>query len=388
MFKKFFSSEIITTGLAIFSMFFGAANLMFPLKVGLSSGTHLAWGIAGFLLTGVLIPFAGLIAIILFQGDYTQFFYRLGRIPGFLFIAFCLIAAGPLIAMPRIVTFSYTVLTPFFPTLSLFAFCLIFLALTFWATYKESKIVDFLGNIISPVLLLGLAIIIVKGYFTSAQPIVVTNTAAKVFWDNIIAGYQTLDILAGILFSAIVITILQKNYSSPGKPSFKHLAMLSFQAGLVGVGLLALVYIGLAYLGAYHGHGLESINEGELFSAVSQRILGQHGALIIATTVLMACYSTIIALTAVFSEFLNTQIFNGKLGYIPAVLITLGLTLITSLFGLSSILAFSKPIIIITYPALITLTFFNIAYKIFNVKPIKIPVAITLIISSISYFWY
>jgi len=384
--NRFISSEIITTGLAIFSMFFGAANLMFPIKVGLSSGAHLTAGMAGFLLTGVLIPLAGLIAIILFQGDYTQFFYRLGRIPGFLFITFCVFVAGPLIAMPRIVTFSYTVITPFFPTLPLFLFSLIFLGLTFWATYKESKIVDFLGNIVSPLLLLGLIIIIAKGYFASAQPTLATNPSLKIFWDNIITGYQTLDILAGILFSSVVITILQKNYSSPGKPSFNHLALLSFQSGLFGVGLLALVYIGLGYLGAYHGHGLELINEGELFSAISQRILGQHGALIIATTVLMACYSTIIALTAVFSEFLNTQLSHGKLGYIPAVIITLGLTLVTSLSGLSSILAFSGPLITITYPTLIVLTFCNIAYKLFNFRPIKTPVALSLLISLVYYF--
>jgi len=386
MIKRFINPEIITTGLAIFSMFFGAGNLMFPILVGLQAGDKNPWAITGFLLTGIMIPLAGLIAIILFQGDYTQFFYRLGRIPGFLFILFCTSIAGPLIAMPRIVTLSYIMISPFIPGISLFVFSLLFLGFTFLATYKESKIVDLLGNVISPLLLVSLLIIIVKGYWTSSQVTTTHQNAFEMFTKNAIMGYQTLDILAGILFSSIVITILQRNYSSPGKPNFNRLALMSFQSGLLGVGLLGLVYIGLSHLGAYHGHGLEYINPGELFSTISFRVLGSHGALVIATAVLMACYSTIIALTAVYAEFLRNQVFKNRLGYISAIILTLVLTLIPSNFGLGAILSFSNPIIIIAYPALIVLTFVNIAYKVFNFKPIKLPVAITLLISLISYF--
>lgn len=384
--NKFLSSEVITTGLAIFSMFFGAGNLMFPIKVGLEAGDKNPWAITGFLLTGLLIPLIALIGIVLFQGDYTQFFYRLGRIPGFFFILFCTSVAGPLIAMPRIVTLSYIMISPFMPSVSLAVFSFFFLFFTFLATYKESKIVDLLGRIISPLLLLSLAIIIVKGYLTSSIVTTTQEAASYVFWKNIVAGYQTLDILAGLLFSSVVITILQKNYSSPGKPNFQRLAFMSFQSGVLGIGLLGLVYIGLSHLGAYHGHGLELINEGELFSTISFRVLGPHGALVIATAVLMACYSTIIALTAVYAEFLNTQVSNNKLGYLPAVVMTLALTIIPSNFGLGAILHFSTPIIIIAYPALIAVTFCNIAYKMFNFKPIKLPVALTLLVSLIAYF--
>jgi LIVCS family branched-chain amino acid:cation transporter len=384
--KFFFSSEILTTGLAIFSMFFGAGNLMFPIRIGLESGDKLAWAITGFLLSALLIPLAALIAIILFQGDYRLFFMRLGRIPGFFFIFFCTSIAGPLIAMPRIVTLSYIMISPFIPQMSLFVFSILFLFITFLATYKENKIVDFLGTFISPLLLFSLIIIIAKGYFTSSLVTTTDETTLTAFWKSFVVGYKTLDILAGILFSSIVITILQKNYSSPGKPNFQKLAFMSFQSGLIGIGLLGLVYIGLSYLGAYHGHGLEYINEGELFSTISFRVLGSHGAFIIATAVLMACYSTIIALAAVYAEFLNTQISNDKLGYIPALGITLALTMIPSNFGLAAILEFSAPIIIIGYPALIAITLCNIAYKIFNFKPIKIPVALTLLMSLILYF--
>jgi LIVCS family branched-chain amino acid:cation transporter len=386
MFKRFFNSEIITTGLAIFSMFFGAGNLMFPIKVGLMSGDKNFFGMIGFLFSGVLIPLVALVTIILFQGDYKQFFYRLGRIPGFLFILFCMSVVGPLIIMPRIVALSYVTASPFMPGVSLFVFSILFLTCTFLATYKENRIVDILGYVISPLLLASLIIIIVKGYFTGITTTINPDTSLETFTKSFIIGYKLADILAGIFFCSIVITILQKNNPSFVQNNFKKLAVLSFKAGMVGLSLLALIYIGLSYLGAYHGHGLEFINEGELFSTISFRVLGSHGAAIIALAVLMACYSTIIALTAVFADFLNTQLCNNKLGYIPAVVITLLLTLIPANFGLGFILGFSGPIIVIIYPALIALVFTNLAYKLFNFQWIKLPVAITLLVSFILYF--
>jgi branched-chain amino acid:cation transporter, LIVCS family len=384
--KKIFNSQIIATGLAIFSMFFGAGNLMFPMNVGLISGDQTIWGMAGFLLTSVLLPLTGLVSIILFQGDYHEFFSRAGKIFGTFFLVLSIWVVGPLIAMPRIVTLSYTMISPFIPGISLLIFSIAFLAITFFATYKESKILDFLGYIISPLLLISLVIIILKGIMTGTDVTTTGQTALSMFCSNLQYGYQTLDVLGSIFFSAFVINILQKNYSVPGKPDFKKFAIVSFKAGILGVSLLGIVYIGLSYLGAYFGHGLEGINEGELFSAVSFRVLGSHGAAIIAVAVLMACYSTIIALTGIFAEYLTNDVFKKKISYPVGIILALALTLIPSIFGLGTVLSLSKPLILITYPAIIVLTLCNIAYKLFNFRWVKLPILLTLIASSIAYF--
>ncbi len=385
--KKLFRSDIITTGLAIFSMFFGAGNLMFPIKVGLVAGNQTPWAMVGFILTTVLLPLAGLIAIILFQGDYLEFFYRAGRIPGIILTFICTFIIGPLIAMPRIVTISYTVISPFIPFMSLAVFSIVFLFMTFLATYRESKIVKLLGLVISPLLLASLIIIIVKGLFTKTTVIQTDQLAWDMFWYNLKYGYQTLDLLGGIFFASIVITILRKTESNPDAANFNRLALLSFKSGILGVSLLGLIYCGLSYLGAYFGHGLETISEGELFSTISFKVLGPYGAAIIAIAVLMACYSTIIALTAVYAEYLTSILTKNKIGYATGLIITLALTLIPSVFGLSAILEHSKPIINIIYPVIVVLTLLSIAYKLFNVKIIKIPLAITLVLSIISYFF-
>ena len=148
--RSFFSPQILSNGLAIFSMFFGAGNLMFPISVGLMAGDATPWAMAGFLLSTVVLPTLGLTSMILFNGDYAAFFKRIGNIPGFSLGLLSMLVIGPMIAMPRIVSLSYTMMSPFMPHVSLFVFSLVFLALSFAATYKESKLLDILGYFISP----------------------------------------------------------------------------------------------------------------------------------------------------------------------------------------------------------------------------------------------
>jgi branched-chain amino acid:cation transporter, LIVCS family len=386
--SKFFDSKIIiTTGLAIFSMFFGAGNLMFPIMVGLVSADKNIIGITGFMITAVILPTLGLIAMILFDGDYETFFGRLGNSIGNILIFFAMLVIGPLIAMPRIVTLSYVMMEPFLFHISLPLFSALFIGLTFLATAKESKIVNILGYVISPALLISLLIIIIKGFITGEHTSVNTQNILEILWNNIKYGYKTLDLLGGIFFASIVLSILQKDFMEKGQSiDKKKLAVISLKSGVIGTLLLGLIYLGLSYLGAYFGEGLGNVNEGELFSAISFRVLGNSGALIISTAVLMACFSTIIALAAVVAEYLQHYIFKEKVSYIKTLLITLIATFITSNFGLGAILKFSSPVIDIGYPIFITITLCNLAYKLFDFKPIKVPVLLTLVMSLIAYF--
>src|SRR3990167_9855894 len=211
------SSNIITIGLAIFSMFFGAGNLMYPLYVGLHSGANNMYGMFGFLITAVLLPLIGLIAMILFDGNYEEFFGRLGTGIGKTIIFLCMLIIGPMIAIPRIVTLSHTMIAPFLPitllqevtTFSSFVFAFIFLGITFLATFRENRIVDLLGTVISPLLLLSLFSIIAKGIFTGQEIIHISALPWDAFVANFIRGYETLDLLGGIFFSSIVIHILK-----------------------------------------------------------------------------------------------------------------------------------------------------------------------------------
>lgn len=231
--KRFLQSYTFTTGLAIFSMFFGAGNLMFPIKIGLMAGCNNIFAIAGFLLTAVCLPLLGLVAIVLFNGDYTAFFNRMGKIPGSIAIFCCMLIIGPLIAMPRIVTLSHIMISPFIGEMNLQLFTLIFLGLTFLGTYKESRILDLLGYVISPALIISLSIIITKGFWLAQSPTEAQFPPLQTFWEGLTTGYMTLDVLGAIFFSSVVLTILKKNLSKSPTQSSSAFALTSLNAGLI-----------------------------------------------------------------------------------------------------------------------------------------------------------
>ncbi len=393
--KRILQSEIVALGLAIFSMLFGAGNLMYPLAVGMYSGTKNLFGITGFIATAICLPLIGIISMILYNGNYEAFFHRLGTRTGDMVIGICMLIIGPLIAMPRIITLSHTLVAPFIPIPFLqetgiagsFMFALLFLGVTFAFTYRESKIVDVLGYVVSPLLLISLTFIIIKGIICAHYPILNTQNSLEVFRTNLMRGYETLDLLGALFFSSIILVILRANPNNNDKTE-KELAWLGLQGGLIGISLLGIVYVGMSILGVYYGHGLEHINSGELFREISMRILGDYGTLVIATAVLMACLSTSIALSAVIAEYVEHKICKNKVSYVQALIITLISCIPLSTAGLGSVLKLTAgPITFVGYPTLIVLTICNAAHKLLGINMVRIPVYLTFIATLAFYYW-
>jgi len=344
----------------------------------------------GFTLTAVLLPVIGLVAMILFDGDYDDFFQRLGKLPGKLSVMFCMIIIGPLLVIPRIVTISHTIMAPFFPQVSSFVFALIFLGATYLLTYRENRIVDVLGKFISPILLFSLGVIILKGLIFSkdAHAIVVQDSLLTIFKLNFWRGYETLDLLGAIFFAATVISLLKTSFAVNTKKDLHELAIFGFKAGLVGTSLLGIIYWGMSYLGVFYGNNLEhSVNAGEIFREISFRILGTSWSMLIVIAVLMACLSTAIALGAVVGEYVQRQVFNRKISFQMSLAIVLLASIPLSTFGLGTVLRLTGgPLTYVGYPVLITLTLLNIAYKQFGFKPVKLPVMIVTILMLLSYY--
>lgn len=394
--KKVLQSAIFTLGLAIFSMLFGAGNLMYPLAVGIFSGTHTGWGIIGFNLTAICLPLIGILTMILYQGDYELFFSRLGKRSGKAMISICMLVMGPIIAMPRIVTLSHTMISPFLPfqvdseptMFASFIFAVVFLGITFLFTYRESKIVDILGMVVSPALLASLCFIICKGLMQAHKTIESNNSAGLAFFNSILRGYETLDLIGALFFSSIILTIIRNNNKNSAY-SEKEYAVMGFKGGIIGTSLLALIYIGMSYLGAFYGEGLEHINSGELFREISLRILGSYGTCVIATAVLLACLSTAIALAAVIAEYAKKTFFHQTLSYGQSLALTLIACIPLSTAGLGSVLSLTAgPLTFIGYPMLITLTLCNLLHKLYGLQAVRIPVLLTFLVAISAYFYY
>src|SRR5690606_37564219 len=214
--------------------------------------------------------------------------------------------------------------------------------------------------------------------------ITATVTPMTIFKTGFMMGYQTLDLLGTLFFASIIISILKKTTNK--NDNLHDLALYGLQAGLIGLFLLGCIYIGMSILGAFHSHNFMLVDSGELFRLISFSILGAPGAAAISFSILLACISTVIGLGAVVAEYLRLTIFNNSISYVQSLSITFASCIPLSIFGLKYVLAItSGPIVYIGYPLLITITFCNIAYKIWGFSYIKTPTIITFIIALASY---
>jgi len=374
----------VTIGLAIFSMLFGAGNLLAPLLVGITTGAaHLIPGIFPFLTTAVLLPLLGLIAMVLFDGNYYAFFNRLGAIPGKIALFLCMFIMGPLVAMPRLITTTYIMLEPVLPTVPLFLFSIFFICATFVCTVQENKIIDILGAFVSPFLLISLSLIIIKGILLH-PPHLPTHTNPAVWFYNLQTGYLTLDLLGTIFFTSMVLGSLKEQISDSATP--KTIALITLKAGLIGFGLLTLIYFGLSYLGAYYGPYISFSNPVELFSTLVFNLFDTWAAIIMSACIFLACFSTMIALAALTANYFHHLIADESVTYPQALCMILGTSAFISNIGLNTLLSFSEPLILIGYPSLIVITIANILHKLCGIQTIATPTALTLAGTLFYYF--
>lgn len=380
--KKLFKSQSLAIGLAMFSMFFGAGNIIFPLALGQYAGDKNFYAILGLIFTAVIMPIAGVIGMILYDGNYHHFFGRLGKIPGFLLSLTTISLLGPLGSTPRCIALAYTTLKNFI-TLSPVLFGLLFCVLIFLFSFRKNHILTLLGWVLTPLLLGSLIFIIIKGLFTPPDLQEMSYESTEMFFYGLKEGYNTMDLLAAFFFSSTIITILKTRLKS-GQTHLNYL-YTALYASLIAAFLLAAIYIGFSYLAAFHGNNLESTAKDALLAAITMKIAGEHAGLLVCMAIALACLTTAIALISAFSDFVQREVFREKISYETTLILALLLTFFVSTFEFTGISTFLGPVLQICYPGLIVLTFLNIIHKLGNFKPIKAPVFITFGISALMY---
>ncbi|MFN4174728.1 MAG: branched-chain amino acid transport system II carrier protein, partial [Parachlamydiaceae bacterium] len=242
---------------------------------------------------------------------------------------------------------------------------------------KKNQIVDILGYYLTPLLLLSLAIIIVKGIIFSPSAPSSDLMPIDAFSLGFFQGYQTMDLLGAFFFSSVVIACLKpEQMSQEGK--HRRILKLMGQASIIGAVLLSLIYIGFSYVSAFNAESLVGTDKDKILGQASLLILGPTAGILSSIAVALACLTTAIALACVFAEFLHHDITFGKVGYIPSLIITLLISYFVSIMNFNQIVAFLAPILEILYPALIVLALMNILYKLYDVKAIKVPVLAAL----------
>lgn len=369
---------VIATGFALFAMFFGAGNIIFPLYMGANAGQHILVNVLGFLIAGVGVPILGLLATSMFQGDYWAFFGRLGKIPAFLIITFLIISIGPLGAMPRAETLVFNTILPYLPSLlqSNTIFSLFFCALVFALAYKETKVVHILGFVLSPIKIVAFATLISIGIFGHEPMLMNTLTTAEALKNSLIQGYSTMDLLATFFFCAVAFKSIEqmKDQLEVANP---NLTKMIIQASLLGATLIGTVYLGFMLVAYNYKVSLQGVPVQEMVVAIAPLVLGRLGGLFVCITVSFACLATALALTEVCSNYLYKIVFRTKMPKRVCLLMVTLITYLMSNLGFQGIMAYLVPILAVLYPALITLSIMNILYKWRGIQSVKFPVFLT-----------
>ena len=369
----------------MFAMFFGAGNIIYPLAVGQFAGDQNSYALCGLILTAAIMPIAGIIAMILFDGNYRQFFGRLGDIPGFI-LAFLIISLlGPLGSTPRCIALSYTTLKNAFLDMNPVIFSAVSCGIIWLFTIRKRHILSLLGWILTPILLASLIIIIGLGLFTAKEAHQVESGRLSLFFHGLSEGYNTMDLLAAFFFSSTIINILRTRMQE-GEKKYGDYLQTAFQASVVGASLLALIYVGFCTIASYHGHNLAIDGKDQLLAAITLKLAGPYAGLFVCTAIALACLTTAIALISAFTDFVQREIFKDKISYGVILSLSLLLTFFVSTFEFTGISAFLWPILQICYPGLIVLTFLNIANRLTGFSALKLPVAFTFAVSATAYF--
>lgn len=347
------SIGVFSTGLALFSMFFGAGNLIFPLIVGRLSGSETPFAILGLGISAVAFPFLGLIAMMLYEGNIKAFLSRMGVWPALALLFVLQMSQGPVGSMPRLVTLMHASVKSYVPGLSLMVFSLAICAIVFLLTVRQQKIIRLLGVVLTPLLLLTLAILVIVGSIHAPDAHLAAEGSAYYFGQGLKLGYQTTDLIAALLFATVVLPHL-----SQGTGDRRIIWKRMTAASLIASGLLMASYIGLCWLSAHHS--FPDAAPEELLHLIAVKILGPFGGLVSSAAVFLACLTTAISLSAVFTQYLRDELAKGKLSNGAALALTLGITAAVANLGFGGIVKMWGPLLEVLYPILIVLCLYNI----------------------------
>lgn len=353
MFKK---KDVIITGFALFAMLFGAGNLIFPPLVGFTNGDRWATGIIAFILTGVGFPLIAIFTSAFAGKNLDSFAIRVSPIFSKIFNVVLILSIGPLLALPRTGAVAFEMIfdktSPSY-MIEKIVFILLFFGIALLFSLKPSKVIDRVGAILTPTLLVVLAIIIFKGIFTPLGHGISTGVETP-FKQGFIDGYQTMDTLAAIVFSEIILKSIRKDKELSQKQEISFL----IQTSIIALGGLALVYGGLGFIGSTVSGILPAGTDkvGILTSSVDM-LLGNAGKIILAICVTGACITTAIGLIATVAEYFSNLL---KVSYQALAVITTIISIIFAMFGVDIIIKIAVPILVFLYPIAIALIFLNL----------------------------
>lgn len=374
MTKKLTFKESMFIGSMLFGLFFGAGNLIFPVHMGQESGSAVFWANLGFLVTGIGLPFLGVIAIgVSKTSGVYELAERIGKKYALVFTVLLYLVIGPFFALPRLATTSFEIgLAPFIQAKQQHVFLVIFSILFFftawWLSRRPTKILDYVGKFLNPAFLILLGILLVLAFIHPLgaidQATVQPSYQEHAFFTGFTQGYNTLDALAALAFGILIVTTIRN--MGVKKPS--EIAKDTIKSGAISIVLMGIIYTLLAYVGTMSLGGFAlSSNGGIALAQIADHYLGTYGSILLALIVILACLKTGIGLITAFAETF-TDLFP-KRNYIVFVTLASALACLVATVGLTNIIQISLPVLMFIYPLAMTLILLVLVGPLFKQRP-------------------
>ncbi len=343
--------DVLTIGFALFSMFFGAGNVIFPPYLGLQAGFRWFSGFMAYYFSDVVLALLALFAL-LREGSAERVMDRVGKKAATFLMTVIILCIGPMLAIPRTAATTYEMgISPLLPGISSVLFSILFFVIILALSIKESAVIDIIGKFLTPALLAGLAVLIVIGIIHPLGSISSDSFVDSVIVTGVQSGYQTMDVLAALVFGAVLI----KSASDKGYEDAKGRMKVLVGAAVLAGALLLFVYLGLSYLGATVSELYsQEISRADLVIAIVRSLLGKPGLIIFAIVVALACITTAVALVSSAADHFSA-VCKGRVSYKAFVIIICVFSAVVSNLGLDTIVSIAAPILNIVYPPVLVL---------------------------------
>ena len=358
--KKMTLTESLTISSMLFGLFFGAGNLIFPAYLGQAAGRYVWLALLGFLITGVGMPLLAIAALgITKSTGLFDLSSRVGKKFALFFTCLLYLSIGPFFAIPRCFTVPFeTGISSLLPgtinkQLGLFLFTLIFFALMLFFSLRPGRIMDWIGKFLTPMFLIVFFTIMITALLhptgSASGKALGASYAKSPLLTGVLAGYNTLDVLAGLAFGIIVVSSIQVF----GVTEPDQIAKETVKTGILTSILMAIIY-GITSLAGATSRPLGiADNGGTILANIAHHYFPGFGAILFALMVFIACLKTAIGLITACAET-----FNGlfpKYSYNKWAIFFNVFALAVANIGLGAIISISTPFLMLLYPLAISL---------------------------------
>ena len=354
------TKNLLVTSFALFSLFFGAGNLLLPPLLGYNAGENWFWVTLGFIITAVAIPIIGIYAHAKLQGTLYDFGKKVSP---FFSLVYCVLIYVIAVSIPSPRTAAATheiAIHPNFGTSPLLTSSIYFVLVLIFAL-NRSKILDLIGKYLTPFIVLMLLLVIGIGLYSTQMVTNVTQFKAPVV-SGILEGYQTFDAIGAVVVGAVIIISINLKTKAP----FKEKKNLIKKAGLIAGLALFIIYAGLIAVGAFYGSEIDvnsalssDMQRANLLTGITKQALGTFGNTVLSILIALACFTTAVGIVTGTADYFKGLINNSQTVYVVTAIIASVFGVIIGQLDFNSIIVIALPVLLFIYPITIVLILLN-----------------------------